>query len=333
MNMDHTTVTSGVTQTDKRRRRTTELMIAAAGILLSLLLIVVGRTYGDYFYVASYVVLQFVLLATAWNVLGGYSGYVNFGSAGFFAVGCYTTILLGKLFDAPLAVCVPAAGIVAGLIGLGTGYLSLRLRGVFFSIATLALAVMLQTLIVNWSYVGGARGVYVLRPDTSGPFDSYVQLLAIVMCLMATAAVIVAVVVERSWIGFGLAALRDDETAAEAAGVPSLRLKLIATTLSGFLMGVAGAPFPYYITYVDPASAFSLAIAINTIAMPLIGGTATWWGPVVGALLLGITQQVLTVTISSAANLLIVGVLLVIFVAVAPNGIVGLVRKFRESRR
>ena len=86
--------------------------------------------------------------------------------------------------------------------------------------------------------------------------------------------------VEYSWLGRGLAAIRDDELAAECAGVPTLRLKLIATTVSGALMGVAGAPFPYLITYIDPSAAFSLSIAVNTIAMPLIGGTATWLGPV-----------------------------------------------------
>ena len=93
--------------------------------------------------------------------------------------------------------------------------------------------------------------------------------------------------------------LRDDETAAECSGVPSLRIKLMATTLSGALLALAGAPFPYFITYVDPNTAFSLTIAVNTIAMPLIGGTGTWLGPVIGALLLGSLQQFATVTISS----------------------------------
>jgi branched-chain amino acid transport system permease protein len=94
---------------------------------------------------------------------------------------------------------------------------------------------------------------------------------------------------------------------------------------------MAGAPFPYYVTYVDPTSAFSLAIAVNTVAMPLIGGTARWWGPLVGALILATAQQVLTVTISSSANLLIVGLLLVICVVAMPNGVVGLVRYWRRA--
>ena len=112
--------------------------------------------------------------------------------------------------------------------------------------------------------------------------------------------------------------------AAEACGVPTLRLKLIATTISGALMGMAGAPFPFYIGYVEPASAFNLSYAVNSIAMPMIGGTTSWAGPLIGAILLGTLQQVATVTISSVVNLLIVGLLLIGFVIVAPNGIVGL---------
>jgi len=142
----------------------------------------------------------------------------------------------------------------------------------------------------------------------------------------------VARVIERSRLGYGFAAIRDDEQAAEASGVPTLRLKLLATVLSGAFMGMAGAPFPYYVTYLDPASAFSLTYAVNSIAMPLIGGTASWLGPVIGAVLLGTLQQVATVTISSALNLLLVGVLLVLFVVLAPNGIIGLVRARRRAR-
>jgi branched-chain amino acid transport system permease protein len=151
---------------------------------------------------------------------------------------------------------------------------------------------------------------------------------------LAVFSVWVARLVERSRLGRGLAAIRDDELAAECSGVPTLKLKLISTTLSGFLMGVAGAPFPYYVTYVDPAGTFNLAYAVNSIAMPVIGGMTTWIGPVMGAVLLGTLQQWVTVTISSAWNLLIVGVLLVLFVTLAPNGMVGLLNSLtgRKSR-
>lgn len=284
---------------------------------------------NKFLYFAGYVVLQYVVLATAWNIMGGYMGYVNFGSAGFFAVGAYTSVVLYKLMQAPLLVMIPVAGVVCGLIGLGTGYLTLRLRGVFFAIATLALAVVLETLMTNWEYVGGASGAYVLRPREIAPFGDYVEYLFFLMLVLAVFAVAVARWIEKSKIGRGFAAIRDDELAAECSGVPTLRLKLISTTVSGFLMGVAGAPFALYVSFIEPVSAFNLIYAVNAIAMPMIGGATTWIGPVIGALLLGSAQQVATVTISSELNLLIVGALLVFFVIAAPDGIVGLVRKWR----
>ncbi len=287
---------------------------------------------NDYYFFAGYVVLQYVVLSTAWNILGGYCGYVNFGSAAFFALGAYSTVALHRLYPLPIPAMLIADGVVSGVVGFGMGYLTLRLRGAFFAIATLALAVVLETLIVNWEYVGGSRGAYIVRPESIGPFGNYIEYLFLIMMLLAVAAITAARVIERSRLGFGFATIRDDELAAEASGVPTLRLKLIATTISGALMGMAGAPFPYYIGYLQPSSAFGLDYAVNSIAMPLIGGTTSWVGPLIGAILLGSLQQLATVTISSAVNLLIVGLLLVGFVIVAPNGIIGLVHKYLQRK-
>jgi branched-chain amino acid transport system permease protein len=285
-----------------------------------------------YVFFAGYVVLQYIALATAWNILGGYTGYVNFGTAAFFAVGAYTTVVLHKLTSLPLPVMMPIGGIIAGVIGLGTGYLTLRLRGAFFSIATLAMAVVAQTLITNWDFVGGARGAYIVRPATAPLLGiDYIQYLFLIMLALVVIVLATARGIERSRLGYGFATIRDDELAAEASGVPTLRLKLLATTMSGAFMGMAGAPLPYYVTYLDPTSGFSLAYAVNGVAMPLVGGTSSWLGPVIGAVLLGTLQQVATVTISSALNLLIVGLMLVGFVIVAPNGILGLLQ-FRSGR-
>jgi branched-chain amino acid transport system permease protein len=285
-----------------------------------------ARLIGNvYVFFAGYVVLQYIVLATAWNILGGYTGYVNFGSAAFFALGAYSTVALHKLTSLPLPAMMLAGGLASGIVGLGMGYLTLRLRGAFFSIATLALAVVMQTLITNWEFVGGSRGAYIVRPQSSALFGiDYIEYLFLMMLALAVIAVATARAIERSRLGYGFATIRDDEVAAEASGVPTLRLKLLATILSGGLMGMAGAPLPYYVTYLDPASGFSLAYTVNSVAMPLIGGTASWPGPIIGAILLGTLQQVATVTISSAVNLLIVGLVLVGFVIAAPNGIMGL---------
>jgi branched-chain amino acid transport system permease protein len=288
---------------------------------------------NDYVFFAGYTVLQFIVLATAWNILGGYTGYVNFGTAAFFALGAYSTVFFHKFYPLPIPVLVAIGAAVSGLVGLGTGYLTLRLRGAFFAIATLALAVVLQTLVVNWNYVGGSRGAYVIRPAEQAVLHlPYIQYLFLVMLVLALAAVVIARTIERSKLGYGFATIRDDELAAEASGVPTLKLKLIATVISGALMGMAGAPFPYYIGYLQPASAFALEYAVNSIAMPMIGGTTTWLGPLIGAILLGTLQQIITVTISSAVNLLIVGVLLVAFVIIAPNGLVGLWHRLFSKR-
>ena len=294
---------------------------------------------NDYVFFAGYVILQYVVLSTAWNILGGYCGYVNFGSAAFFALGAYSTVAIYKLIGAndlphlvPMPVLMLVGGVVSGVVGFGMGYLTLRLRGAFFAIATLALAVVLQTLIVNWDFVGGSRGAYILRPEEVPLIGSYIKYLFLVMLLLAVASLVIARLIERSRLGYGFATIRDDELAAEASGVPTLKLKLIATTISGTLMGMAGAPFPYYIGYLQPSSTFGLDYAVNSIAMPLIGGTTSWVGPLIGAVLLGSLQQIATVTISSAVNLLIVGFLLVGFVIVAPNGIIGLVQKYIQHR-
>ena len=311
-------------------------MKAAAfwGSLLAILaagLVVTGTVENEYYYNALYLILQGTLMSVAWNILGGFTGYVNFGSAGFFAIGAYTTVVLNKAFGLPLPLLILGAGLLGGLVGLGLGYLTLRLKGVYFAIATLAMAIVIETLVNNWSYVGGAKGSYLLTPEDHLWFDSYIQMLFVVMLLLTLAAVAISRLLSSSRLGRGLAAIRDDEVAAECSGVPTLRLKLVATTIMGAMMSIAGAPFPFFVTFVDPVSAFSLFIAVNAIAMPMIGGTAHWSGPVIGALLVGTTQEIVKVTVSSELNVLIVGVMLVVFISLAPQGVVGLVRKYRRG--
>src|SRR5918996_3722659 len=286
-----------------------------------------------FFFFAGYAILQATIMAVAWNILGGFTRYVNFGSAGFFAIGAYTSVALDKALHPPLIVPLLVAALLGGLVGLGTGYLTLRLRGVYFAIATLAMAIVFETFVTNWEYVGGATGAYILTPETVLFFDDYIEFLFALMLFLALMAIAIARQVQVSRIGKGLSAIRDDEIAAECTGVPTLRLKLVSTTTMGALMAIAGVPYPFFVTYVDPLSAFNLVIAVNAIAMPMIGGTATWYGPVVGALLLGSIQEVATVTISSEVNVLIVGVLLVTFIMVAPQGIVGLIQDRSRKRQ
>jgi len=298
---------------------------AAAFIALAFVLALTVR--NEYAFFAGFVVLQFIVLATAWNILGGYAGYVNFGTSAFFGVGVYTAVFLLKAVAAPLWMQIGVAALVGAALGLGVGLLTLRLRGIFFSIATVAITIIAETLITNWKFVGGATGVQLLRPPVTEPFDSYIKMLFVIAAVMVVIAVALARYVQNSGIGRGLRAIRDDEIAAECSGVPTLNLKLVACALSGALMCAAGAPSAMYLQFADPVSAFNLNYSVSALAMSLIGGTSHWIGPVLGAILLATTQQLLTVTISSEVNVLVLGVMLVLFVVGAPEGIIGLARK------
>ncbi len=313
------------------RRRVSRFWIGAAATVVLAALLSLSRV-NEYFFFAGYAVLQFVVLATAWNILGGYAGYVNFGTAAFFGIGAYTGVVLFTALGAPLVVQIAAAAVVAGLLGFGTGLLTLRLRGIFYSIATVAVIYIAETLMTNWRYVGGATGLQLLQPAPIFPFGTYTRMLFFVMAVLAVIAVSIARYIEISWIGRGLRALRDTEEAAECSGVPTLRLKLLACTVSGALMGVAGAPLPMYLSFIEPASTFNLNYSVVALAAAIIGGTSNWVGPAVGAILLASMQQIVTVTISSEMNVLVVGVMLIVFVVAAPDGILGLVRKLKRPR-
>jgi branched-chain amino acid transport system permease protein len=257
---------------------------------------------------------------------------VNFGTSAFFGVGVYTAVLLVQATGAPLLVQIAVAAIVGALLGLGVGLLTLRMQGIFFSIATIALTIVIETSVTNWRFLGGAAGIQLQRPPVTSPFHGYVQMLFFVQAVLVVLAVAIARYIQNSWIGRGLQALKDDELAAECTGVPTLRLKLLACVISGALMCAAGAPGAMYLQYADPSSAFNLNYSVTVLAMSLIGGTAHWIGPVIGAILLGVTQQLLAVTISSEVNVLVLGFMLVLFVVAAPEGLIGLFRKLSRHR-
>ena len=303
----------------------------AAAMFLVAILLATQFVANEYWFFAGYVILQFIVLSVAWSILGGYAGYVNFGTSAFFGVGVYTAVLLFQALGAPLLVQIAAAALVGAFLGFAVGLLTLRMQGIFFSIATIAVTIVIETSVTNWRFLGGAAGIQIQRPPVMAPFGSYVQMLVFVQALLVVLAIVVARYIQNSWIGRGLQALRDDELAAECTGVPTLRLKLVACVISGALMCAAGAPAAMYLQYADPASAFNLNYSVSVLAMALIGGTAHWIGPVIGAILLGVTQQLLAVTISSEVNVLVLGVMLVLFVVAAPEGIIGLFRKGRRA--
>lgn len=306
---------------------------AGSAIVLAALVGLAFSGINEYVFFAGFVVLQFVVLASAWNILGGYAGYVNFGVPAFVALGAYSALVCFKALGAPLLVQIVAGAVMSGLLGLLVGLLTLRLRGIFFSIATVAVIFILETFVLNWRYVGGASGMQLTQPAPGFGFASYTRMLFAVMAAMAVMSVAISRYLQYSHIGQGLRALRDSEEAAECSGVPTLRLKVIACTVSGALLGVGGAPMPMYLSFIEPTSSFNLSYAVSALAMPIIGGIGHWAGPVIGALLLGTLQQVVTVTVSNELNVLVVGVLLVVFVVIAPDGILGWVKSWKRSSK
>jgi branched-chain amino acid transport system permease protein len=313
------------------KRNSVAFWIAMA-LFLAAIFLMTQVVSNEYPFFAGYVILQFIVLAVSWSILGGYAGYVNFGTNAFFGVGIYTAVFLTKATGASLAVQIATAASVGALLGLAVGLLTLRMQGIFFSIATIALSIVIETSVTNWRYVGGAAGIQLQRPPALDMFHSYLQMLFFVQAMLVVLAIATSRYIQRSWIGHGLQALRDDELAAECTGVPTLRLKLLACVVSGALMCAAGAPGAMYLQYADPSSAFNLNYSVTVLAMALIGGTAHWIGPVIGAILLGATQQLLAVTISSEVNVLVLGVMLVLFVVAAPEGILGLIRRASRHR-
>ena len=162
---------------------------------------------NEYFFYAGYIVLTFVVLSTAWNILGGYAGYVNFGTGAFFGLGSYAAVVLFKALQAPLLVQIVAGAAIGATLGFAVGIMTLRLRGIFFAIATVAILFIMETLMVNWRYVGGATGLQLLRPDVMAPFASYTRMLFVVMALLAVIAVSIARYIQVGWIGRGLRAI------------------------------------------------------------------------------------------------------------------------------
>ncbi len=297
------------------------LFLVGALALIALGFLLPWPVKNPFYFFAGYVILQYVTIATGWNILGGYAGYINFGAAGFFGAGVYLSAFLFTTYELPLPLCILAAALLGGILGVLMGYLTLRIQGVYFAIATLGLVVVLETLVHNIPALGGASGLVVYGPPPPSWSPGPSQYIFSVMVVIAVAGVALARWVEISWIGRGLRAVRASEDAAECSGVPTLRLKLLACALSGAVLAAAGAPYPLYTSFVEPVTAFSLIIGLNAIAMPLTGGTRSWAGPVIGALLLASVQQIATVTISSELNILFVGLVLITFVAFAPGGI------------
>jgi len=280
-----------------------------------------------------YLVLHWIVLATSWNILSGYSGYFSFGHGAFYGAGVYTTAVLAGKFDVPFLWTLPAAALVAALLGLGLGAVVFRVRhvrGELFALLTLAATFVLATIVLN-TPIDGGPGVYLsavpvpkLAPTVSGAF----YMMALVLAIGTVA---IAYAITRARLGLGLFAIHDDEDAAEVMGVPTYAYKLAAFGTSCALAGVAGGIQALFVSYVTAGSTFNITVPLTVVLMSVLGGTRFWAGPAIGATVITILLYATTAADQAVVGKAVVGVILVAAILVMPEGILGLA--FARLRR
>ncbi len=273
---------------------------------------------------------HWIVLATSWNILSGYSGYFSFGHGAFFGAGVYTTAVLAGKFDIPFAWTLPFAALIAAVLGVALGAVVFRVRSVrgeLFALLTLAVTFVLATIVLN-TPIDGGPGIYLsavavpaLAPTPSGSF----YLLALVVAVATLAA---SRAIARSRLGVGLFAIHDDEDAAEVMGVPTYRFKLIALALSCALAGVAGGIHALFVSYVTANSTFNITVPLTVVLMSVLGGTRHWAGPALGATVITLLLYASTAADQAVTGKAVVGAILVAAVLFLPEGILGPRRLF-----
>ncbi|HLH26039.1 MAG TPA: branched-chain amino acid ABC transporter permease [Chloroflexota bacterium] len=294
----------------------------SALLLAGLLLVCLALPFVASAYVISllFLLLMWVVMASSWNLLSGYTGYVSFGHAGFFGVGAYTAAILIWRAQWEWWLACLAGGVLCAALGVLIGGPALRLRGPYFAIALLGLSEVGRIVAVVWEpLTRGGLGIS-LPPDAELLPDYYAML------ALALAAVGLVYGIANSKIGLRLLAIREDETAAEVVGVPTTRYKLLAFTLSAIFPGVAGGLYAWHVSYIDPGAVFAVSLSVRTIASAMFGGAGTVFGPVIGALLLNVLAEVLWVRFPFFHPVLFGGLIIVILL-VMPGGIMALLQQ------
>ncbi len=290
-------------------------------ILAFLLLFPLWQLEG-YYYRALSLILLWIGLASAWNITSGFTGYIDFGAAGFFGIGNYATALLMSKGGWPFLPSIGISAFSSGLLAMLIGRYTMKLRGAYFGIATLAFAEAVKQIVLEFdqtfrvSFFEGSHGI-TLPLAHDDVFFYYTFLFA------TTFIVWIAVAIEGNKFGYALKAIREAEDSAELSGIPSLRYKVSAYALTAFLIGLLGGVNAYWLTYISPLDVFNVTQTIHMIIMTLLGGMGTASGPVVGAVVLGIANEVLGARFLYT-YLLILGIILLVIVIGFPRGISGL---------
>jgi len=282
-------------------------------------------------------VLFFVYLGSCWNILGGYGGQFSFGHAAFFGIGAYTSTLLFLHLGLTPWIGMLAGGALAAAFGLFAGYLSFRygLRGPYFSLVTLAFAEMLRVIAVNLKAVGSSLGLVVPNRGSAPGLFLFAEKLPYyyVILGLALAALAITRLIERSRMGYALAAIRENEDAAEAAGVDALSTKLAAMAISSFLTALGGTFYAQYFAYIDPSLTFGPAISIGGLLPAIVGGAGTVAGPLLGSFVLTPISELTRALLRgrAGADIMLYGLILILVISFLPNGLVGWIRSRRSA--
>jgi branched-chain amino acid transport system permease protein len=282
--------------------------------------------------------VMYVGLATAWNIMGGYTGYISLGHAAFFGIGGYAFGLMLNHFHitagyVPFAL-VPVAGLLTAIFAVGIGWIALRTRAATFVIVTIAFMFIVQLLAENLvTLTGGGAGLSLPYPhEWSGDFFNIPFYYA--MLVLAATALVLSWWIRRSKFGLGLLAIRDDEDKALAVGVPTRAFKLTAFVISATLVGMIGAVYGYYITYLYPQFMVDPLIGISMVLMTFLGGLGTLSGPVIGAVLLERAQLEFAYRFgASKLYLVLFSAVFLVVILLLPKGIVPSVRDLVQRWR
>jgi branched-chain amino acid transport system permease protein len=261
-------------------------------------------------------------LAQSWNIIGGYTGYPSFGNSVFYGLGGYGVAIAMVQFQLPFTVGLALGAAAAVLFAFLLGLPVLRLRGHYFAIATLGLAEVMIAIFSNIELAG--RNVGLVLPLSKGDtlfFELSLGLLAVTTLTVAW--------LSRSRFGFGLIAIRENEGAAAVMGVNTTLYKILAFALCSVFAAVAGGIHAYWLTYLDPGSAFEVTLNVKMIIMAVFGGPGTIFGPVLGAFALSAISEVLASKVTSLASIFF-GVVIVVAIVFMPRGFADFIRRFRQ---
>ncbi|RMF87651.1 MAG: branched-chain amino acid ABC transporter permease [Nitrospinota bacterium] len=303
-------------------------LIVTGGVLLMYLLPLWIR--DRYTLHVLILIFVYITLVESWNLPGGYAGYVSFGHVLFWGLGEYTTAFLVVFWQVPALITYLVGGVVSSLVALIFGYISLRLKGAYFAIATLALASIGRYLFLNLEALGGAEGMLLPLSSWGVAFEKipYYYGALTVACLTVLTVFLIA----QSRFGLGLKAIRENEEKAEAVGIDTTKHKVLAFTISAFYPGIIGGLYASYLEYVNPDSSFSILYSANILLMAIFGGLGTVMGPVVGATIIVVASEMLTLFVAHQVRLVLYGLLLVLFALYLPEGVLSLPKKGGHRR-